>query len=373
MSTVAEVRLWGRLIGAVSIDDGDPYAAFEYAPDFATSGIEVSPLVMPLSRDVYRFPELPRKTFHGLPGLLADSLPDRFGTALIEAWLATQGRHPSDFNAVERLCYTGRRGMGALEYHPVTGPRAQASHDVEIEALVRLASDVLSKRDSLVTSFGEREKEDALKEILRVGTSAGGARAKAVIAWNRKTGEVRSGQVSDKPGFEYWLLKLDGVTGSGDYELEDPRGYGRIEYAYSMMARAAGIRMQPASCSRRVAARTSSRNVSDRLDGGEKLHMADARFAGALRLQPGRCVRLRAGVPRDPHAGPRHGSDRRTVPTDGVQHPGAQPGRPRQEHRVLDGQDGTLVAFTRLRRDLRLQPGWCLDRATSDVDERQAR
>jgi len=275
MTTVAEVRLWGRTIGAVSIDDRSPYASFEYASDFVDSGIQVAPLTMPLSDQVFRFPELPRKTFYGLPGLLADSLPDRFGTALIEAWLATQGRHPSDFNSVERLCYTGRRGMGALEFHPITGPRARPSHRVEVDALVSLASEVLSQRDRLVTSFADREKEDALKAILRVGTSAGGARAKAAIAWNRKTGEVRSGQVdpSTGSGFEYWLIKLDGVSGNRDKELEDPKGYGRIEYAYYKMATAAGIRMNPSELLEESGRQHFITKRFDRLDVGDKLHM----------------------------------------------------------------------------------------------------
>ena len=272
MSTVAEVLLWGRRIGAVSIEDGQAVASFQYAPEFVGSGIQVAPLTMPLSGEVFRFPELPLKTFHGLPGLLADSLPDRFGTALIEAWLATQGRHPSDFNAVERLCYTGRRGMGALEFQPITGPRTRTSHTVEVEALVRLASDVLSKRDRLATSF-DADKEDALKEILRVGTSAGGARAKAVIAWNRETGEVRSGQVAGRKGFEYWLIKLDGVTGNRDKELEDPQGYGRIEYAYHRMAEAAGIEMNPCELLEEDGRSHFMTKRFDRLDGGDKLHM----------------------------------------------------------------------------------------------------
>src|SRR3989344_2242578 len=123
MSTVAEVRLWGRTIGAVSLEEGDEVAAFEYDPAFAGSGIEISPLTMPLSNRVYTFPELSRKTFYGLPGLLADSLPDKFGHVLINAWLATQGRQPDSFNVVERLCYTGERGMGALEFPPRLDPR----------------------------------------------------------------------------------------------------------------------------------------------------------------------------------------------------------------------------------------------------------
>src|SRR5215472_5430705 len=127
MATVAEVRLWGRTIGAVSLEDGARAAAFQYDPAFVSSGIQVSPLVMPLASQVYQFPALPQISFHALPGLLADSLPDRFGNALIDAWLATQGRTPESFNAIERLCYTGTRGMGALEYAPVLGPKPQRS------------------------------------------------------------------------------------------------------------------------------------------------------------------------------------------------------------------------------------------------------
>jgi serine/threonine-protein kinase HipA len=142
MTTVAEVRLWGRKIGAVALDEGAGVANFEYDPAFAESRIEVSPITMPLSRNVYRFPELDRQTFYGLPGLLADSLPDKFGNRLIDVWLATQGRAPDSFNAVERLRYTGVRGMGALEFSPVSGPKARRAHEIQIDQLVALASEI---------------------------------------------------------------------------------------------------------------------------------------------------------------------------------------------------------------------------------------
>ena len=214
--TLAKVQLWGRTIGAVSLADGSSVAAFQYDPEFAQSGIEVSPLSMPLSDRVYVFPELPQRTFHGLPGLLADSLPDRFGNALIAAWLSQQGRTPESFNAVERLCYSGARGMGALEFVPAIGPKPQRAKKIEIDALVKLASDVLSHRENLKTTFASASRKNALSDILGVGTSAGGARAKAVIAWNRETNEVRSGQVAAGTGYDYWLLKFDGVTGNKD-------------------------------------------------------------------------------------------------------------------------------------------------------------
>ena len=273
MTTVGEVRLWGKTIGAVSLQDGEDVAAFEYDSAFAQSGIQIAPVTMPLSRRVYRFPELSRQTFLGLPGLLADSLPDRFGNALINAWLASQGRRPDSFNAVERLCYTGQRGMGALEYAPAIGPRARLSQRIEVDRLVELASEVLTQRDDLQTSFADEEKETALRDILRVGTSAGGARAKAVIAWNPATNEVRSGQVKSGLGFEYWLLKFDGVSGNRDKELEDPRGYGVIEYAYYLMARECGIEISESRLFEENGRRHFMTRRFDRLAGGEKLHM----------------------------------------------------------------------------------------------------
>lgn len=273
MSTLAEVRLWGKTIGAVSLQDGEDAASFEYDAAFAQSGIQVAPMVMPLSRRVYRFPELARQTFLGLPGLLADSLPDRFGNALIDAWLASQGRQPNSFNAVERLCYTGERGMGALEFAPVIGPRARQTTHIEVGRLVELASEVLTHRNNLQASFAAKGKEDALKDILRVGTSAGGARAKAVIAWNPTTNEVRSGQVKAGKGFEYWLLKFDGVSGNKDKELEDPKGYGLIEYAYYLMALECGIEISECRLFRENGRSHFMTRRFDRLAGGEKLHM----------------------------------------------------------------------------------------------------
>lgn len=270
---IAEVQLWGRTIGAVALEEGRDVAAFQYDSTFAQSGIELSPLTMPLSDQVYEFPTLPRATFHGLPGLLADSLPDKFGNALIDAWLATQGRTPESFHAVERLCYTGRRGMGALEFAPVLGPRPRTATKVEIDALVRLAGEVLTHRGDLQGHFNEAGKAQALRDILRVGTSAGGARAKAVIAWNRTTNEVRSGQIAAGEGFDYWLLKFDGVAGNKDKELEDPKGYGAIEFAYHLMAKAAGITMSECRLLEENGRRHFMTRRFDRLAGGAKLHM----------------------------------------------------------------------------------------------------
>lgn len=273
MGTEAWVNMWGRRIGAVVLGEADSVAAFEYDPAFAESGIQVSPLTMPLSNRVYEFPALSRQTFHGLPGLLADSLPDRFGTALIDAWLATQGRTPDSFNAVERLCYIGQRGMGAIEFAPVIGPKARKATEIRIDHLVDLASEILSQRTNLRVSFAEESRQEALMDILRVGTSAGGARAKALIAWNPATSEVRSGQVNAGPGFEYWLLKFDGVQGNRDKELEDPLGYGAIEYACYLMARDCGIEINECRLFEENGRRHFMTRRFDRTREGQKIHM----------------------------------------------------------------------------------------------------
>ena len=270
--TVAEVRLWGTAIGAVSWDGERGVANFQYDPAFRRSGREVAPLTMPLGTAIHSFPALARETFHGLPGLLADSLPDRFGNAVIDAWLTAQGRSPGDFNSVERLCYVGVRGMGALEFAPATGPEYRQSA-VEIAALVELASEILTRRGRLTGSLRTPQRQQALQSILRVGTSAGGARAKAIIAWNPATGEVRSGQVAAGDGFSYWLLKFDGVAGNRDRELDDPHGYGQIEYAYHRMAQAAGITMAECRILREGGRNHFMTRRFDRTAAGGKIHM----------------------------------------------------------------------------------------------------
>jgi serine/threonine-protein kinase HipA len=313
VTTVAEVRLWGRAIGAVSVDAPDGVAAFEYEPAFRRSGIELAPLMMPLAGrpdggTVWRFDGLPRATFHGLPGMLADALPDAFGNAVIDRWLATQGRLPGEIDAVERLCYTGARGTGALEFRPTRGPHAEETTAVEIDALVALASDVLRARDGLAVSFDGAEREAALREILRVGASAGGARAKAVIAWNPTTNEVRSGQLASAPaGFEHWLLKFDGIANNRDRDLLDPLGYGVIEYAYALMARAAGIEMAECRLFEENGRRHFMTRRFDRPGGGQKLHLQslaalahfDLNAAGANSYEQALTVIRRLGLGMD--------------------------------------------------------------------------
>ncbi len=305
MSEDAEVRLWGRWIGAVSLDEGAQTAVFQYTPEFLRSGIEVAPLRMPLAPPPYSFPELAQKTFRGLPGLLADSLPDRYGTALFDAWLAAEGREHA--SSIERLCYTGKRGMGALEFVPALGPKAPAGGEIQVAKLVALASEVLTERERFVTELREGREENALWDILSVGTLAGGARAKAVIAWNPLTKEVRSGQVDVEDGFEHWLLKFDGVEGNRDKErFTDSEGFGVIEYAYSEMAKAAGVTMTECRLLGENGRRHYMTKRFDRPAGG-KLHMQslaalghfDFNLAGAHSYEQALRTIRRLGLPME--------------------------------------------------------------------------
>ncbi len=270
----ADIILWGSQIGTLIWKNNRGY--FEYAEGFQSSGIEISPIKMPLSSESYSFGSLNEETFKGLPGLLSDSLPDKFGNKLIDQWLEKQGRSIAAFSPVERLCYIGLRGMGALEFQPVIGRKEEQSVPLEIARLVELANNALSSKASLSAdlSGNEDDKQEAVEQIISVGTSAGGARAKAVIAWNQQTNEVRSGQVKTDEGFSYWLLKFDGVEENRDHEsLADPKGFSIVEYAYSLMAIEAGINMSECRLFKENGRSHFMTRRFDRLDGGEKLHM----------------------------------------------------------------------------------------------------
>jgi len=300
--TVAEVRLWGRRIGAVIWSDADRLASFEYDADFRSSGIEVSPIKMPLDPKIHQFPELPEGAFKGLPGMLADSLPDRYGNALIDAWLARRGRSPESFDPVKRLCYVGSRGMGALEYRPSRGPGSTIGA-VDVAGLVELAAAVLAKRSALDADI--EHDEDAIKQILKVGTSAGGARAKAIIAFNPETRVVRSGQAGLEPGFSHWILKLDGVRSSDDREVGTTLGYGLIEHAYREMAVQCGIRMTECRILEEGGRHHFMTRRFDRTDRGGKVHMQslaalahfDYNAAGSTSYEQAIEVMRRLGLP----------------------------------------------------------------------------
>ena len=245
----ALVKIWGELVGAVAWDDGTGYATFEYDPQFKSKGWDLAPLQMPVKapQNTFGFRALRKKadptldTFKGLPGLLADALPDRYGNELINLWLAQQGRPQDSMNPVETLCFIGTRGMGGLEFEPTTFKENKRAFSLEIDSLVDIARKMLARKEAFVTNL-QKDEEKALLEILRIGTSAGGARPKAVIAYNERTGEVKSGQTIAPKGFEHWLIKLDGVS---DVQLGESKGYGRVEMAYYNMAVACGIHMMP--------------------------------------------------------------------------------------------------------------------------------
>ena len=270
--TDASVMLWGRRIGAVSWDEARSLGVFQYDPDFVGAGIEVAPLKMPAREAPYEYPALRRETFKGLPGMLADALPDKFGNRLIDAWLAETGRNADQFNPVDRLCYIGNRGIGALEFEP-TVRKATRSKKLEVAQLVDLANRVLDERENLAGRLGGDDDADALEDILSVGTSAGGARAKAVLAWNRETGEFRSGQVKVDEGYQHWLLKFDGVANNRDKELADPQGFGKIEYAYHLMATEAGIDMSECRLHNEGGRSHFMTRRFDRDRRGRKIHM----------------------------------------------------------------------------------------------------
>lgn len=269
MNTTAEVYLWGTRIGIVYQEIGKEYASFEYDAQFLHSGIELSPLMMPLKNIVYEFPGLKGAPFHGLPGLLTDSLPDTFGNKVIEQWLRTKGSSLKEFTAIDRLCYTGKRGMGALEYVPANSLQGDINEDIHVSEMVRFASDVLNNRESVTLNAKE---ELTYSQLVQVGSSAGGARAKALIAWNETTNEVKSGQLNLDEGFEHWLMKFDNVSQNGDHGLEDIPEYTLIEYAYYQMATDSGLEMN--EC-RLYKVGNENHFMTKRFDreNGQKIHM----------------------------------------------------------------------------------------------------
>ena len=292
--TTAEVTLWGRTVGAVSVTSRGAAATFEYAPEFLRSGWDVAPLSMPRDPGVFQFPALTGETFRGLPGLLADSLPDHFGRLLIDAWLQERNRSADDLDAVELLCYVGSRGMGALEYAPALGD-ASSGRAVEVEHLAQLAESAVANRRAVQGRLAvDRRGHDPWPELFHAGTSAGGAKPKAIIAWNEGTGEVRSGEVTDEAGFGHWLLKFD-----------RGRDEGAIEFAYSQLAASAGIdmaecRLWPAGRRRHFMTRRF-----DRADDGGRRHVQtlgalahwDFRFGGAFSYEGAFGIVRRLGLP----------------------------------------------------------------------------
>lgn len=274
---VATVRLWGEDVGAVAWDQERELGSFEFEPSFLRKSINISPYLISSDRPgILSYPNLDKNTYKGLPGFLSDSLPDDFGNAVIDAWLARMGRTGRSFSSVERLCYTGTRGMGALEFHPAVARKTGKANSIEIEGLVYLASRVLNNRETFIAKTGEtdEEKRKALSEIISVGTSAGGQRPKVLIAINPGTKKIVSGQVKAPKGYEYWLLKFDGVSGNTPGGvIADPEGYGKIEYAYYLMAWECGIDIMESRLYKENGRSHFITKRFDRTSSGEKVHM----------------------------------------------------------------------------------------------------
>jgi serine/threonine-protein kinase HipA len=265
---LVEVSAWGKTVGAVARDPRSGYFAFEYDPTWVKRGIELSPLHLRNTRGVFAFPNLPHHTFYGLPAMLADALPDSFGASLLDAYLVGLGVAAKDITSLDRLGYLGSRGMGALEFAPPLGPPAQPESAYEVARLVA------EGRNAIAGSFGtETEATASVRDLLRIGSSAGGLRAKAIIAWNEKTGEIRGGQINTPDGFEHWILKLDGVGDGLSSPIHASHAEdGRIEFAYSLMAKAAGVEMAP---SRLLEEGGRAHFLTQRFDrvGNTKVHM----------------------------------------------------------------------------------------------------
>lgn len=265
---VVEVKCWGARVGAVALDDRSGYYVFEYDRTWISSGIELAPISMPAASPArtFVFPTLPDRTFYRLPPMLADSLPDDFGNALTNAYLASRGVASSQITPLDRLAYLGGRGVGALEFHPLRGPRTRKSTAIQLSELVIAARSALSGH-----VHDDEELADAISHLIAVGTSAGGARAKAVVSLRPETGELRSGQVPADPGFEPWLLKLDGM--GADKKLGSTGNYGRIEYGYHLMARAAGIEMMGCRLLEEGGRAHFMTRRFDRTEQGERIHV----------------------------------------------------------------------------------------------------
>lgn len=272
MVTSAFITLWGQRVGAVSWNSETRLGAFQYDKEFLASGLDLSPLLMPLERGdvIYEFQENRNlSTFKGLPGLLADILPDKYGNALINTWLLRNGRSTNSLNPVELLCFIGKRGMGALEFSPEEPKASSGSTKIEMNELVQIAEQILMGKKDFETDL-THEEEKALLDILKIGSSAGGARAKALIAYNEKTGEVRSGQTNALNGFEHWMIKFDGVT---DTQFGASHGYGRVEMAYYLMALDAGIHMMESRILEENGRAHFMTKRFDRVGGKEKIHI----------------------------------------------------------------------------------------------------
>lgn len=271
MIQTAYVNIWNQRVGAVAWDEQNETASFEYEPEFVQTGLELSPIMMPTEASrIYRFVDHRNtSTFKGLPGLLADVLPDKYGNTLINQWLVKNNRPANSINPVETLCFIGQRAMGALEFEPAMPKEKGQSIRLEMNELIDITSKILSGRQEFLTNL-QPEQEKSLQAILKIGTSAGGARAKALIAFNKETQEIRSGQANVPRGFEHYLIKFDGIE---DEQYGTSKGYGRVEMAYYKMAVDAGIEMMESELLEENGRAHFMTKRFDRLNGASKVHV----------------------------------------------------------------------------------------------------
>lgn len=269
MVRTAYVHLWGKRIGAIAWNPNTGLGSFEYLPGFEIDKYPIAPIKMPGKNQIYTFPELRNtETFRGLPGLLADSLPDRYGKELINVWLARQGRPENSLNPVELLCFIGKRGMGALEFEPAI-QQESPSYSLELSDLLETTKALLQNKEAVQIQTSDQMR-DVMLDVLKMGTSAGGARPKAIIAFNEKNGEIRSGQTLADEGFEHWLIKFDGVS---DTQFGATSGYGHVEMAYYKMATDFGIEMQESRLVEEQGRAHFMTRRFDRVKGNQKLHV----------------------------------------------------------------------------------------------------
>ncbi len=263
-----KVKLWGNTVGYLQ-DSRNGNIIFQYDKAFQQTGIEIAPATMPLSNQIYSFPGLNTETYHGLPGAFADSLPDKFGNLVIKSYLEQKGKSFDDLSTLEKLCFVGQRGMGALEYEPAWND-FNRSEEIDIKELSYIAQKILDSKINEKAEFDDK----LISQLLVSGSSAGGARAKTLIAWNQETNEVRSGQVKAGPGFTYWLLKFGNINNNKDKEKEsDKPDYAKIEYAYYLMAKDAEINMTECKLLQEDNAFHFLTKRFDRDDSGNKIHM----------------------------------------------------------------------------------------------------
>lgn len=266
---IVQVKLYDEILGTIDWNANKGSSTFQYSNNALNRGIEPSPIIMPTQEKIFET-NRDHINFHNLPYLLSDSMPDDFGNRMMKEWLKQKKLSIDDINPVDRLTYVGSRGMGALEYEPINY-KEDNNHNVNTSDLFEVAKKVLEGKEE--TTYDYLDK-DSLSDILRIGTSVGGARAKALIAIkfdsNKKITEIKSGDIIQPEGYSYWLLKIDGAN---EKTLGEGEGLGKIEYAYYLLATQAGVEMADSILFEENNRFHFLTKRFDRTDNGDKIHM----------------------------------------------------------------------------------------------------